>query len=115
VAAKSWYGQTVSARQGKYRTGTAVSNWTETGENSGLGVKGFARTTEILLTQDHRPMDTAKGLKFVSLHGRPSRHVLFSTVSHPAQAFRRLRCWAICPVADELELEDWMAAGQVDG
>lgn len=60
-------------------------------------------------------MDTAKGLKTVSPHVRSARHVSFSTVMQPAQALRRLRCWAICPVPDELELEDWMVGGQTDG
>jgi hypothetical protein len=60
-------------------------------------------------------MDTAKGLKIVSPHVRLMRDASFSTVLQPAQAFRRLRCWAICPVADELELEDWMVAGSIDG
>ena len=60
-------------------------------------------------------MDTAKGLRSISLNGRPSRHVSFSTVLQPAQALRRLRCWAICPSADDLELEDWMVAGSIDG
>jgi len=60
-------------------------------------------------------MDTAKGHKSISLGVRPSRHAAFTTVLQPAQALRRLRCWAICPVADDLELEDWMVAGSIDG
>jgi hypothetical protein len=60
-------------------------------------------------------MDTAKGLRSISSNVRSSRHVSFSTVLQPAQAFRRLRCWAICPAADDLELEDWMVAGSIDG
>jgi hypothetical protein len=60
-------------------------------------------------------MDTAKGLKSISPNVRPSRHVSFTTVLQPAQAMRRLRCWAICPSADDLELEDWMVAGSIDG
>ena len=60
-------------------------------------------------------MDTAKGLKSISPNARHSRHVSFTSVLQPAQAMRRLRCWAICPVADDLELEDWMVAGSIDG
>jgi hypothetical protein len=60
-------------------------------------------------------MDTAKGHKSISSSVRPSRHAAFTTVLQPAQALRRLRCWAICPVADDLELEDWMVAGPIDG
>ena len=60
-------------------------------------------------------MDTAKGLKSISPNVRASRHVSFTSVLQPAQALRRLRCWAICPVADDLELEDWMVAGSIDG
>jgi hypothetical protein len=40
---------------------------------------------------------------------------MFTPVVAQTAAFRRIRCWAICPAADELELEDWMVAGQVDG
>ena len=61
-------------------------------------------------------MDTAKGLKNISPNVRHSRHVSFTSVLQPAQALRRLRCWAICPAADDdLELEDWMTAGSIDG
>jgi hypothetical protein len=60
-------------------------------------------------------MDTAKGLKSISPNARHSRHVPFTSVLQPAQALRRLRCWAICPAEDDLELEDWMVAGSIDG
>jgi hypothetical protein len=60
-------------------------------------------------------MDTAKGLKSISPNARHSRHVSFTSVLQPAQAMRRLRCWAICPAEDDLELEDWMVAGSIDG
>ena len=60
-------------------------------------------------------MDTAKGTRSFSPGVRPSRHASFTSVAQPAQAFRRLRCWAICPAEDDLELEDWMVAGSVDG
>lgn len=59
-------------------------------------------------------MDTAKGGRNSAPVTRPSRH-LFTTVLTQTAALRRIRCWAICPVADELELEDWMVAGQIDG
>jgi hypothetical protein len=60
-------------------------------------------------------MDTAKGLKSISPNVRHSRHVPFTSVLQPAQALRRLRCWAICPAEDDLELEDWMVSGSIDG
>jgi hypothetical protein len=60
-------------------------------------------------------MDIAKGTRSLSPHVRASRHVSFTTVLQPAQALRRLRCWAICPAADDLELEEWMVAGSIDG
>ena len=59
-------------------------------------------------------MDTAKGGRNGAPVARPSRHA-FTSLQVQAPAFRRIRCWAICPVADELELEDWMVAGQIDG
>jgi hypothetical protein len=59
-------------------------------------------------------MDTAKGLKSISPNARHSRRS-FTSVLQPAQAQRRLRCWAICPAEDDLELEDWMVAGSIDG
>jgi hypothetical protein len=59
-------------------------------------------------------MNTAKGGRNCAPIARPSRHV-FMSVPTQASGFRRIRCWAICPVPDELELEDWMVAGQVDG
>ena len=60
-------------------------------------------------------MDTAKGARNLSPIVRSSRHVSFTSVLQPAQTLRRLRCWAICPVPDDLELEDWMVAGTIDG
>jgi hypothetical protein len=60
-------------------------------------------------------MDIAKGMRTLSPNVRASRHVSFTSVLQPAQALRRLRCWAICPAADDLELEEWMVAGSVDG
>jgi hypothetical protein len=59
-------------------------------------------------------MDTAKGGRNPAPIARSSRHI-FTSVLAPAPAFRRIRNWAICPVADELELEDWMVSGSVDG
>jgi hypothetical protein len=59
-------------------------------------------------------MNTAKGGRTSAPIARPSRHV-FTSVLVQAPAFRRIRCWAICPVADDLELEDWMVAGSIDG
>lgn len=59
-------------------------------------------------------MDTAKGVRGTTPHARSSRHA-FTSVLVQGPAFRRIRCWAICPVADELELEDWMVANPVDG
>ena len=59
-------------------------------------------------------MDTAKGGRTSAPVARPSRHV-FTSIQVQAPALRRIRCWAICPVEDELELEDWMVAGQIDG
>jgi hypothetical protein len=58
-------------------------------------------------------MNTAKGGRNSAPSARPSRQALTS-VQVQSPTFRRIRCWAICPVADELELEDWMV-GQVDG
>lgn len=60
-------------------------------------------------------MDHPQGMRSLSLNVRSLRHVSFTSVLQPAQALRRLRCWAICPAADDLELEDWMVAGSVDG
>jgi hypothetical protein len=60
-------------------------------------------------------MDTAKGMRTLSPIVRTSRHVSYTTVLQPARALRRLRYWAICPVPDDLELEDWMVAGSIDG
>ena len=65
--------------------------------------------------QDYDPMDTAKGARTLSPHIRLSRDLALTTAPQQAAAFRRLRCWAICPAADDLDLEDWMVAGSVDG
>ena len=59
-------------------------------------------------------MDTAKGGRNPASGTRPSRQ-LFTSVLAQTPTLRRIRCWAICPVPDELELEDWMVAGQIDG
>ncbi len=58
-------------------------------------------------------MDYIKGMRDPAPGTRPSRHI-FTSVLTQAPALRRSRCWAICPVADDLELEDWMV-GSIDG